>query len=1187
MYLKKVYAENFKSFGGKVSVPLVKGYTAITGPNGSGKSNITDAILFVLGSKSSKVMRAGKLIDLINKDNKGKKADYAKVTLYFDNTDRLISWDADEVKLTRIIKPLSNGDVCNSTFYINDQKSTMAEFDSLLTRAKISADGYNVVQQGDITDIIKMSGTERRHIIDDISGISSYDSDILKADNERDEAQRSICDLEVITGELKKRIDELEVDMEEAKKYIETKNSLDIANSQLIRRRLSNKEEEYRCVYENVKNLQKQVDDLIQTRDRCNVDIKRLDAEIKEKDAEILAKTGPEYIDLKGKIDDVKLKKALICDTVIRETRQIEQYKNSINEQTNKIQNLEASLAGCIDSSADLKIKIDEKENAIADAKTVLEGMRKEMDANGGENRVLETNLATIEKNIDLRNIDELKLNKEKTEAEILEDDTSRVIAELETTIDNIDFEIKDKKWNLQKIKRETYSILDFGALANKIRDLRIQELDLEKQERTILDKIHRISQECNSMTVEKNVTEKLLQGSGAVATVLRMRDQGLLNGIHGTIAELATVRPEFETALSVAAGGKMQAIIVDDDKVAATAIEKLKLTGHGRATFLPLNKMVEGKPRARAITSVKQSLGYALDFVSFKQEYRAAFWYVYTDTIVVENITEGRQLMGNVRIVTKNGELFESSGAITGGTIKTPMIKFNSTSEFRLNEAKTLLKTLNSSLGSIRSQLKSIRDDIHSTDNDMRRAGMNSIDLQGKIGKIEASIKSLEETKICCKEKLDAKREKYIKVRDEKAEIEKNLIKVTEDLNDLRNQKISVKNRILEIGSEKNRQKIQDIMGTICNLTDEKNVLVNALNSLGLKISEYSNTKYFLSKNISELQTYIESAKRTVINSTTEDSRLKIELDALGSIEKDIEKRIERLRDEKNTLGNVRSEMIKNRDTAINNIEIKSGIKSNLEASLSVISEQISDLRDKETIIKTDATESLPSEEVIKRNIKFYESTMRELGNVNLRAIDDYSAVKERHDVLTGNINRLNKQISDLTSLVDSLESKKKRLFLETYSEIDKNFRSIYMGLSGGGEAFMSLDDESNPFEGGLIINARPKNGKMLSLNLLSGGEKSLTALAFILAVQEYNPSPFYIFDEVDMFLDSVNSETVAKYLRKNSMKTQFIQVSLRKVTLALADYLIGVTRPPSGISKIIIQPNLTGTSKQEKCSV
>ena len=213
--------ENFKSFGGKVSIPLMEGYMAITGPNGSGKSNITDAILFVLGPKSSKAMRAGKLTDLIYNGNKATKVDSTKVTLYFDNTDRLLPWDADEVRFTRTVKVSSDGEGYSSSFYVNDQRSSMTEFDSLLTRARISADGYNMVQQGDVTDITKMGNIDRRRIIDGIAGISSYDNDISKAQNERSEAEQNMAMIEIVISELKTQLEQLQKDMEAAKKYVE------------------------------------------------------------------------------------------------------------------------------------------------------------------------------------------------------------------------------------------------------------------------------------------------------------------------------------------------------------------------------------------------------------------------------------------------------------------------------------------------------------------------------------------------------------------------------------------------------------------------------------------------------------------------------------------------------------------------------------------------------------------------------------------------------------------------------------------------------------------------------------------------------------------------------------------------------------------------------------------------------
>ena len=233
---------------------------------------------------------------------------------------------------------------------------------------------------------------------------------------------------------------------------------------------------------------------------------------------------------------------------------------------------------------------------------------------------------------------------------------------------------------------------------------------------------------------------------------------------------------------------------------------------------------------------------------------------------------------------------------------------------------------------------------------------------------------------------------------------------------------------------------------------------------------------------------------------------------------------------------------------------------------------------------ITIDVPLPIPSEEEIRRTIRAQEAALSKLGNVNLRSIEDYDEKKKRYDGLMAEVASLNKHIKELSDLMESLTSKKKGLFMRSYDAVNENFKAIYSELSGGGEAFMGLENEEDPFSGGLMINAKPRNGKLLRLEALSGGEKSLTALSFIFAIQEYQPSPFYVLDEVDMFLDSVNAEMVAKRVKESSAKAQFIQVSLRKVTLALADHLIGVTRPPTGISKVIMQPDLAEVSRYEE---
>jgi chromosome segregation protein len=292
----------------------------------------------------------------------------------------------------------------------------------------------------------------------------------------------------------------------------------------------------------------------------------------------------------------------------------------------------------------------------------------------------------------------------------------------------------------------------------------------------------------------------------------------------------------------------------------------------------------------------------------------------------------------------------------------------------------------------------------------------------------------------------------------------------------------------------------------------------------------------------------------------------------------------IEGLRDEKDALVKKGFELSGERNSVQEKIEVKEGMRSSNEAQIAIVRENLDQIKAEIAEIKVKVDLPIPSEEEIKRTIRSCENILSRIGNVNLRAIEDYEERKTRYDSLMDDVGKLKKQIKELSDLTESLNSQKKGLFMQSYEAVNRNFRQIYAQLSDGGEAFMGLESEDDPFLGGLTINAKPKNGKLLRLEALSGGEKSLTALAFIFAIQEYQPSPFYVLDEVDMFLDSVNAEMVAKRVKSSSGKSQFIQVSLRKVTLATADHLIGVTRPPSGISRVIMQPDLAEVSKYEE---
>ncbi len=1186
VYLKRVDMENFKSFGGKVSVPLMEGYMAITGPNGSGKSNITDAIMFVLGPKSPKVVRAGKQTDLIYNGNKSSgRADFMKVTLVFDNTDRMLSWNADEVRFTRVVKMAGNGEDYYSSFYINDQKSNLAEFDSLLTRARISADGYNLVQQGDVTDITKMGAVERRRVIDRISGVESYDADIASAEKERDAAQENMDSTNIVIGELETQIRRLEKEREVARKHIELKGKLDMANAQLKHRHLANEVEKKNTTLDAIEKTNQEI---ISLRDR-KVDLNNIIDEcttgISDTEKEIEARVGPEYTELKRKIEAVRIDKALADDVISKNEEKISDDERELQGYQEEFVENESQLQSVIQSISELEIGLEANKKDLAGAKAEEDRISKEMESLGGEHATLEKDLKALEAEIDAKSEEEIDVRTKLTGAEAREDEMSRQIGQAETDLSNVEFQIKDAEFNLSEIKREAGPIADIETFRNRILALKSQENELENQERDISAALTKMNEEYNQLMIEKRSSEKASRGSEAVSAVLEMRDKGLIKGIHGTVAQLADVDPGFETALAVAAGGKMQHIVVDDDQVAADIISELKKGGHGRATLLPLNKMTEGKPRAKAIMSVKDSLGYAIDHIDFKPEYRSVFWYVFADTIVVDNINTGRRLMGGIRIVTKSGELLEASGAMTGGSIRpNATMKFGVASQSKLDEVGAKMSSAKASLESIKTRLADIRKQIRDADDGMRAAGTGSIELKGKIAALEVQLKEYRDSRKRLTQTVGEKKAAYAEIQSERSGLVETERRIVGELDAMKAERNRIRARIEEIAPTELQKRLLDARKTINDASAAINGVMDTLSAQRVEKSGFDNAKVRIGKDMKRLEEEISKLRQEIAEASEESERYAVELTALKKMEAEMESGIQELRDRKEQYLIKRSRADSDLSTTTSQIEAKESYIASVQATIIICDQNIEVYKAEIAQIKFEVQQPIPSEETLKRTIRSCENDIESLGNVNMNSIDEYDERKARYDRLVDEVKRLNDQIDELVALMEDLNSKKKGLFMEVYDGVSENFKTIFAEISGGGEASMTLEDEDDPFKGGLYINAKPRNGKMLKLEALSGGEKSLTALAFIFAIQEHQPSPFYVLDEVDMFLDSVNAEIVAERIQKSSAKTQFIQVSLRNVALKKADHLIGVTRPPNGVSKVIIQPDLLEVSKYEE---
>ena len=1135
--------ENFKSFGGKLTVPLMEGYTAVTGPNGSGKSNITDAILFVLGPKSSKAVRAGKLTDLIFDGGKSRgKAQYMKVSLVFDNTDRLMPWDDDTVRLTRHVKLSDNGTDYTSYFYVNDRKSTMTEFDALLTKARISADGYNMVQQGDVTRIVQMGAMERRRIIDAISGIASFDADIEKARSEKQEA--------------------------------ETNHS---------HRRLQMERSKLEGVVSQISRLRDRVESDTAAKSSLESELAERESEISRKEEEIAAKIGPEYKELKARIEKAKIELATRKDRLESAQADKEEqmsFKASFEESMSRN---DSEVVMLKQNREELVQSLSEAEAAMEEARTEESAISESIASTGGEQRQLQAELDVVERDFDSCSSELRAAQGRLARAEAASEEAHTAFANLDERAQSIEFEIKDAKWSLDQMKAEAGpSTEDFGK---RILDAKRRESELEKQESELNSAYRRIDGEYNTLQAEKKVSERMNRGSAAVEAILSLRNRGEMRGIHGTIQELATVDKGFETALSVAAGGKMMAVVVDDDQVAADAIAYLKKEKLGRVTFLPLTKMMGGKPRAKAIMSVKDTEGYAIDLIDFDQKYYNAFWYVLGDTLVVRDMDTARRIMGGIRIVTQGGELIEASGAMVGGNLSQQnMLKFGAASEDKLAEVGERLRKAGDALEDVRAKLRQVRDEIRAIDDEMRKSASSGMEQRERMAQVKGRMAELEKARSSASEQMKAVRQR-LSDADGELEAARDLFgEVSARLSSLTEERNRIKARMAEIAPADLQNRIQAVRDRIYKLKERISDCRLQIGGIDTEVAGYGKQNESLQIQLDSVMRAIADDEAAIGENEARMERARIDLEALRSIEAEMEGGIEDLRNQKDALVADKYRLDSEIREKAKDIENSVAAMESFRAQSLQLEQSVSDLETEVAAITIEVAQPIPSEEEIRRTIRAQESVMARLGNVNLRAIEEYDEKKTRLDGLNAEVEALNRHISELTGLMASLTSKKKGLFMKSYDAVNENFKAIYAQLSGGGEAFMGLEDEDDPFSGGLMINAKPRNGKLLKLEALSGGEKSLTALSFIFAIQEHQPSPFYVLDEVDMFLDSINAEMVARRVKESSAKAQFIQVSLRKVTLALADHLIGVTRPPSGISRVIMQPDLAEVSRYEE---
>ncbi|MDD3436638.1 MAG: chromosome segregation protein SMC [Candidatus Gastranaerophilales bacterium] len=1157
MYIKQLEVDNFKSFADKISIPLLKGFTTISGPNGSGKSNIIDSILFALGLSTSRTLRAEKLFHLISTHTKRNEA-IVKVT--FGETV-----DKQDFTVTRKIKKSSQG--YNSIYYINDKVVTLTEIHTLLEKHNITPNSYNVMMQGDVTSITNCSSNERRKIIDEIAGIADFDRRIEQATNELETVEKRVEKSSLILSEVDIRLEQLKEEREVALKYQKLKDEKTALEGQISTVKFFDIKRNLEQAHTNILDF---------TKKKKQEETKHKDLEekltlIKSKYQEI-----SELVREKGEAQQIEIKKQA------EETKgAIERKQSAINYADKQIQDGLKSIENSKNGIEVQKQKIKDTELKIELKKDEIKGIEENILTQKTElKRILEemTGLnQTADQHIEKRN----QLRKE---LETLQDKENSLIKEklpLELELANLHKEIAEAQ---EQLERLTNFKANFGSNKDKINtqseelkremeDLKIVQQnamhDLDTTKNEISDLNYNIQMaycKISSMEAQRAAAEEANFGR-AIDTVMNAK----LKGIHAPLVKLGKVDKEYATALEIAIGGRMTHIVVEDEHVGSVAIELLKSSNAGRATFIPLNKIAKA-PTKLSLPKDKGVIDYAINLIDFDDKYINAFYYALGDTLVVESLDCAKKLMGKYRIVTLEGEIIEKSGSMTGGAVRKSGLKFSQNEDEELDKFKIKLKEMEKDLSGLESKRVSLEKKLE----DVRVNYSNTMTEYNKANmELGSLVKNSEDN-----ERLIAEKTEFLKLSEPKInEISKKLDKMEEKHVEITNSVSNVQVEIEKVEKLINDEDLKELKEKTESSEYEIKRLNTNLNNANNDVSEFG-------REISFFQNLIETKEEEIVNINKNNENLEKDKVTYTKEIEELKSRLEKLEEQIEEINENLGELLKQRDD-INNDLMELEKQKHVHASdLERIEEQIESFkarrRELEPQLET-AKEDLEkagiqvsklepvtiSIDEITAKISRLEKRMEDLGLVNMRALTAYDEVSARQQELKEQIETLTKERKQILERMQGYEQVKKETFMKTFNNINENFKEVFHRLSDG-EGSLILENEEDPLSGGLTIEAQPRDKKKQRLEGMSGGEKSLTALAFVFAIQKYMPAPFYAFDEVDMHLDGINVEKLSEMIRHQAKDTQFIVVSLRKPMIESANRTIGVTQKEKGVTRV-----------------
>lgn len=1180
MYLKRLELQGFKSFPEKIKLEFNKGITAVVGPNGSGKSNIADAVRWVLGEKSAKSLRGTKMEDVIfNGTANRKPLGFAEVSMVMDNQDKKLNIDYSEVTVTRRVYRSGESD-----YLINGTTCRAKDIVELFMDTGVGKEGYSIIGQGRIDEILSAKSEDRRLLFEEAAGIVKYRSRSNEATNKLNKERDNLTRVNDIISELTNQVGPLEIQAEKAKKAIVLTDRLKLVRVNIFVRDAKKYEDELKKLTSDIEQLNSDVANEIKAEKENNKKLETLKNDLLVTEEKI-KNTNEDIVDARS---------------------QKEQKENDIRLLEQNIEHFKSDIVR-IDSEKTVNVSlIEEKKadittmnSAITGKKIEFETKQKAYQEKLDEFTELSTRVSDNEEQLNQYNAEIIAKMNKSTDIKGDIGKKSALVEQLISRNEQISSEISVLKGQQNERKAAFDVAVKELERTDREYNLSIENLNsMSQQFESVKQKIQAFinnQSRINKSIQDKNARLKILSELeksyegyyGGVKAVLSQRDSKNPNfrGIHGAVGELINMPQKYETAIETALGSAVQNIIASTEDDVKKAISYLKKNNKGRATFLPITAIRPKTLGADKFKIVNETgvLGLAKDLIKYSQEYENIMSSLLERTIVVDNIDNGLHLAQKTKyaykIVTLEGELLNVGGSITGGSI-------NKKSAGLFSRGREIL--------SLKDSLKDLLEEQKQANSDMDRMKQISENLEYKINEVKEELQSIAIRKT---EAISKKKQAEEYVTDFNNRI-KNLTDEFEQIAETINagkEELRLKNEELE---ELNSQlkdindKLDEYQAQIQSDRDIREEQNKAISSLRVELNQLENDIYSYNSNISRINEEIKEIEYQVKKAD----------DNILSINEQIDKNIS----DKDILAESIKELSNMYDLYNNKLKDLSDKKNNINANIEELNNDIK----KQIETKAAIEKRLTALELRKENVdnkcrqlydlmwdeyeityvlaKEYEvldltdtdlqkeerqlkSNIRALGSVNLNAVDEYSAVKERLDFLTQNRDDILNTEKKLIKIIDQLENLMESQFKEQFKVINENFSATFKEMFGGGKAELKLVDNNDVLNCGIDIIVQPPGKALQNMMLLSGGEKALTAIALLFAILKIKPSPFCILDEIEAALDDANVYRYAEYLNNFTADTQFVVITHRKGTMESADILYGVTMQEQGVSKLV----------------